>query len=122
MEIKGTMDQEEKVLRDTLIWQNQVGPDKARKNKAQVFSASAIVLVVGFALLYFDAPSITQLFGLLLTWVGMIFLWYGYFISLSSSYTEITNKYVDYDAIKARLDEIESAKGSQRKNQEWPDS
>lgn len=106
-------DEEERVLQELLKWSGgpEDDPSEKRKNLNQAFFMSALLIIVSAALFYFDPPSKFQVIGGLVFVASVALFCWGTIIRDTSNNLKYTERYIDTDAIRDRLQEIKLNKG-----------
>ncbi|SDU02076.1 hypothetical protein [Halopseudomonas salegens] len=115
------LETEEKVLREFLKWSG--GPEddvKAKKkDKIQAYILATLFFVVTATLLYLDPPNLYQVLAGLSLIIGIVFMAMANIIAGSTHNLEYTRPFIDADAIRARIKDIENSQPDQQGPSGW---
>lgn len=115
------LEEEEKILLDFLKWSGgpEDDPREKSKNKIQAYVISGVLFIVSSVLLYLDHPSFYQAMGGLAALCGCAFLFMATIITGAKNSIKYTEKYIDTESIRKRLEEIKIDKSNQQGPSDW---
>jgi hypothetical protein len=115
------LEAEEKALKEFLKWSGGTEDDanEKKKNKIQACVLAIRLLLASGVVFYFNRINLYQFLGPVLALLGGVFLFVATVINISSSNIKFTDKYIDTESIRKRLEEIKLNKSNQQGPSSW---